>query len=228
MESNLSKPAVNAAISGNWGDAVTLNKKILSSNPSDIDALNRLARAYAEIGDIKRAKITAKKVTKIDPYNNIAQKSLKKWKNIKKISNGPSAPFSPQLFLEEPGKTKLVILIHLGGSTTIANVDAGDEVRLNTQGHRVSVFTLNGKYLGRLPDDISARINKLTSLGNTYQTHVKCSNEDDVKVFIREKERSKKLKDTPSFSSEKIDYVSFTSPELVHSRVGLISQDEDG
>jgi hypothetical protein len=34
----------------------------------------------------------------------------------------------------------------------------------------------------------------------------------------------KKLADIPSFSSEKIEYISFTPPELVHNKEDFVSQ----
>jgi tetratricopeptide (TPR) repeat protein len=225
---DLAQKAILSALSCEWEKAVTLNKKILKENSKDVDALNRLARAYAELGKLKKAKTTAKKVTKIDPFNNIALKSLSRWKNIQKGKSYSSNPTKAQAFLEEPGKTKMVCLMHLGGSEILAKVDAGDEVLLNTHSHRVGVTTSDGKYIGRLPDNLSARLRKLISLGNEYQTLVKSITCDEVKVFIKEVKRSPKLADIPSFSGEKIDYISFTPPELVHKneKPDVTSEDE--
>ena len=123
------------------------------------------------------------------------------------------------------GKTKIVSLIHLGDARHIAKLDSGDTVKLNPLSHRVSILSQDGKYIGRLADDLSARLKQLMSFGNEYQAYIKSSNAQEVKIFIRESKRSKKLTDIPSFSTEKIDYISFTPPELVRKK-DSIPEDE--
>jgi tetratricopeptide (TPR) repeat protein len=224
MDDNLAQLAVNAALSGSWNKAIEINNTILKKNPDDIDALNRLARAYAETGKIKSARVTAGKVLKLDPFNSIAKKSLEKWKSLSAAKSNGSSKTYAGAFLEEPGRTKIVNLIHLGDSKVLANIDAGDEVHLNHHGHRAGITSMDGKFIGRLPDDISARLRKLISLGNRYQVWVKCADRQEVKVFIRETFRSPQLTNKPSFTSEKIDYVSFTPPELVHDKQEIVNE----
>lgn len=209
MNEELAQKAVAAALAGDWEEAEKINKQILKNDKSDVDALNRLARAYAEQGNLKKAKETAQKVLKISPFNQIANKSLKKWKSLKRGETIVSGPSSAEAFLEEPGKTKMVSLLHLGASSVLAKLDAGDEVKLTPHKHRVSVTSLDGKYIGRLPDDIAANLRKLIRSGNEYQTLIKSIEPQDVGVFIRETKRSEKLKDVPSFPAEKISYISF-------------------
>lgn len=227
MDEELAQKAVSAAISGNWEIALKLNKVILKENSKDIDALNRLARAYAELGEMDQAKKVAKKVLKLDPFNAIASKSLEKWKKLRKGETIVSGPSSAQAFLEEPGKTKIVTLLHLGDKKVIAKLDSGDEVRLNPASHRVSVIAMDGKYIGRLSDDLSARLRKLIKYGNEYQVFIKSIEKDTVKIFIKETKRAEKLADIPSFSSEKIDYISFTPPELVHKKEELSEEEAE-
>lgn len=228
MISDIAQEAVSAALEGRWEDALEINKKILKDNSRDVEALNRLARAYAELGELARARATAKKVIKIDPFNSIATKALEKWKGLKRGETLKSGPSAPQLFLEEQGKTKIVPLLHLGDTKVLKKLDAGDEVKLNPHKHRVSVTTQHGKYIGRLPDDLSARIRRLIKHGNRYQVLIKSSRSSDVKVFIRETKKAKALADIPSFSTERIDYISFTRPELVHKKEDLtVEEDEE-
>lgn len=218
MEIDLAQKAVSAALSGDWSQALKLNKKILTENPKDIDALNRLARAYAEIGNIKKAKDSAEKVLKLDPFNPIASKCLAKWKGLTKGEATGTGPTSGEAFLEEPGKTKIVSLLHLGDSKILAKLDSGDEVYLTPYAHRVSATTYDGKYIGRLPDDLAARLRHFMKYGNEYQVLIKSIAPSEVKVFIRETKRAPDLSDVASFSAERIDYVSFTPPELVHKK----------
>jgi tetratricopeptide (TPR) repeat protein len=227
MEKDLAQKAVEAALKGNWEKAIELNKKIIKATPKDTDALNRLARAHAELGDLPKAKKNSAKVLKIDPFNKIAQKCLDKWKGLKKGETIRSASSSASAFIEEPGKTKIVPLLHVGSEKITAKLDSGDEVKLNPHGHRVSVITQEGKYIGRLPDDIGAKLKKLMKLGNTYKVLIKSTNMSEVKVFIREIKSNPKLKDIPSFSNEKIDYISFTPPGLVHKKESVYLIEDD-
>lgn len=218
MTEDLAQEAINYALKGDWLKAIQVNRQILKSEPKDIDALNRLARAYSEIGDLEKAKKLAKKVLTIDPFDTIAKKALVKWSELKKSKPHTSSPISAQIFLEEPGKTKIVSLLHIGDPKILVSLDSGDEVFLNTTSHRISVHTKDGKYIGRLPDDLSARLKKFIKDGNVYRVWIKYVDKKEVKVFIREIKRSKKLANVPSFPSEKIDYISFTPPELVHKK----------
>jgi tetratricopeptide (TPR) repeat protein len=216
MDTSASQNAIDFALSGNWKEAIKANLEIVSTYPDDVDALNRLARAYSELGKITEAICFTKKALKLDPVNPIAQKCAEKWKSA---GNSGSHSFCHPLeenFLEEPGKTKLITLLNLGDGKVFANLDPGEEVKLNSHAHKVSINTTDGKYIGRIPDDLAARLRKLIKAGNKYQVLMKSVDPKEVKIFMRELEKGPKVKDIPSFLSEKIDYVSFTPPELVH------------
>jgi tetratricopeptide (TPR) repeat protein len=218
MDTDLAQMAIAAALSGEWKEAIKLNSQILKENSGDIDALNRLARAHAENGSIAKAKTLSQKVLKIDPFNPIATKCLTRWKGLKKCQGENHSSFSAEAFLEEPGKTKLITLLYPGDSNLLAKLDAGDEVKIAPHAHRVSILTFDGKYIGRLPDDLAARLRRLIKAGNQYKALVKSVDPKEIKVFVREISRAAGYEDTPSFSSEKIEYVSFIPPELVHKK----------
>lgn len=221
MDNDLNQLAINQALDGNWKAAIETNLKILQKNKDDTEALNRLARAYAELGNFPSARKTAKEVLKIDPFNTIATKALAKWKGLKKGDTYKLAPSRADTFLEEPGKTKITSLIHIGSPKILAKLDSGDKVHLNTHSHRAYITTLDGKYIGKLPDNLSARLKKFQALGNVYHVFIKSISKNNVKVFIREVKRGKKLANHPSFPTEKIEYISFTPPELVHRQEDL-------
>ena len=94
MDKDLAQEAILHALRGNWEEAVKINTKILDDQPNDVDALNRLAKAYAEVGKFKKAISSSQKVLKLDSFNTIATKALTKWKGLKKgehLGSGPSA-----------------------------------------------------------------------------------------------------------------------------------------
>ena len=219
----LAQKAVALALTGSWQEALEINLQILSGSPDDIDALNRLARCYAELGDTNRAIETTQKVLKIDSINPIAQKCLIKWK-VAKPSENHKTPVSAEAFLEESGKTKMVTLLNPGENTLFANLDPGDEVKLSAYAHKVAVCTVDDKYLGRIPDDLAARLRNFLKAGNKYQVLIKSIDQKDVTVLIREIENKTGI---ASFPPEKIDYVSFTPPELVHKDIPEMSNIEE-
>lgn len=228
MRTNPVQDAIKAALNGDWNKALELNEKILKDTPEDIDTLNRLAKACSETGNMKKAKSLAKKVLDLDPFNPIATKCLQKWKVSSNVTkNGKAAPKDPGTFLEEPGKTKITNLLNLGSKKTIASLDTGDELSITAHKHKVSLITLDNEYVGKLADDIAARLRTFIKRGNEYKVLVKSSSPEYVRVFIRETKRSEALSDTPSFSSEKIDYVSFTPPELVHKKKPEVIHEEE-
>jgi tetratricopeptide (TPR) repeat protein len=232
MEISLAQKAVNLALLRKWEEAIEVNLEILKETPEDVDALNRLARAYSELGEITKARATAHSVLKIDPVNPIAQKSIERWKSITKVKKDNGKAYSVDAFLEEPGKTKLVTLVHTGDQSIFANLNPGEEVKLVPFAHRVSVIAYDGRYIGRLSDDLASRFRTLIKSGNKYQTLIKSVEPKNVSVFIRELERGEGSKDIASFPPEKIDYVAFTPPELVHTdqplEVGEDLEDAEG
>lgn len=208
MNYDLAQKSITLALEGNWKEAIKVNKEILTDNPADCETLNRLAKAYFENGNLAKAKTMCQKVIKIDPINTIALKNLAKWKSIKDKCPSEIKSSKTASFIEESGKTKLVPLLNLGDAKVIGNLNACDEVRLAAHTHRVSITTPDGKYIGRLPDDLAQRLRRLILLGNLYEVFIKSIDLKEVRVFIREVQKSKKTENTPSFpmtSSERGD-----------------------
>jgi tetratricopeptide (TPR) repeat protein len=224
METSLAQKAVCLALAGKWQEALEVNLEILSQNPEDIDAMNRLARCYSEIGSTADAVETTQKVLKIDPINPIAQRCLSKWKVVHPGENHRSSATSGEAFLEESGKTKMVTLMNLGDRNVFVNLDSGDEVKLASYAHKVSVIDDIDRYIGRLPDDLAARLRGLLKQGNKYQVLIKSTDEKEVTVLIKELENKTGI---TSFPPEKIDYVSFTPPELVHRDIPEMANVEE-
>ncbi len=227
MDTSPAQIAISLALSGKWNEAVDANLEILKSNPKDTEALCRLSRAYFELGKVTKARESTKKVLEIDPTNQIASKFIERIKIAKNSDGAPPTPTLNESFLEEPGKTRLIELVNLGEAENYVNLDPGEEVKLAAYSHRVSVTTHDGRYIGRLPDDIAARLRYLIKKGNKYQVLVKSVNSKDVTVFIREMEKGVGVDGSPSFPPEKIEYVSFTPPEFVHSDTPNVETTEE-
>lgn len=223
MELPLAQKAINLALAGNWQEAIAVNLKILEELPNDIDALNRLCRAYCETGQIDKAKYYALKALEVNPTNSIAQKALEKLKNQEKMKvtniNASHPGANPVSFLEVPGMTKIAELVRLGDKSVLVNLSPGDEVFFQSHPHSVSIVTLDQKYIGRLKDDLAARISKSIKNGSQFKIYIKSITSNSLKIFIRCNEKL--------FPPEKIDYISFTPPELVHKDSSQIQESED-
>lgn len=201
--SNLNHQAIDAALESRWEDAVKLNKKIIKLDPENVDALNRQAKAYMELGKFNLSKKYYNQVLKFDPYNPIALKNLKIIKPFKSnghphISNG-HYKLSPTLFLQEPGKTKIVNLLNVAEPQKLSQTFCGMRVETIIKNRRIIIVDSEGGYLGVLPDDICHHLIRLLRGGNKYELIIKSIKINSLAVLIKETFRSKRFKNQPSF-----------------------------
>lgn len=201
--------AIAAALVQDWKKAISVNAAILKTNTTDLDALCRLGFAYLKSGQLTGAKRIYQKVLILDQYNQIATKNLKRLSTIKKKDMGgyPLGVMSPMIFLEEPGKTKIVECVHAAPTNILSTLSAGQEVQLKVKNHGVEVRS-GQSYVAALPDDMSFKLNKMIAGGNTYQAIIKAVDKKSVKVLLREVSRGKRFAKQPSFTST-TSYVSF-------------------
>lgn len=200
---DLSQQAIEAALKQDWTQAIKLNSELLKLKKDNIGALNRLAFAYIKVKKLNEAKKTFRKVLELDPYNSIAEKNLSKLDNIGENADcaDSKSVTSPLLFLEEPGKTKVVTCVNMAPKKVLSAVSCGQEVYLKAKNYCVEVRDIANNYLATLPDDLSFRLIKLMGADNQYQVFVKSVNKNTLVVFIKETKRGKKFADQPSFVS---------------------------
>lgn len=197
------KRAIEAALDSRWADATKLNRHMIRINPQNVDALARLARAYMELGRFNLAKKYYSQALKFDPYNPIASKNLKIIKAFKTPSshhppNGQGR-LSPSLFLQEPGKTKVVNLLNVAEPQKLSQAFCGMKVGMVVKNRKVIVVDESGGYFGVLPDDICHHLIRLLKGGNKYDLFIKAIRVNALSVLIKEVFRSKRFKNQPSF-----------------------------
>lgn len=216
----LASLAIDAALTSDWQEAVKINEKILKEQSSDVEALNRLAKAQSSTGEITKAQKTYGKVLNLDPYNIIAKKNLDKLTKMPNNghtngSNGNSnghandnghAVNLSTIFLFEPGKTKIISLLNLAPPTILAGLNCGDKLTLNVKKHTISVLSEDGNYLGAMPDDLSHKLMAYIDGGNKYEVYVKFATPKSLTIFIRESERSTKFSNQPTFQETRTLY----------------------
>ena len=193
---SLKSQAIQTALVGDWHNAVTLNQSILLEEPNDIDTLNRLAFAFLSLGNTKDAKDLYEKVLMLDMKNPIAIRNLKRLnENTIKISHTPLN----NLFIEEPGKTKVMELINIADKKVIAYLRSGEMIDLRIKRNRIFALNTENQFVGMLPDDICQRLIKFINAGNEYEAYIRTVDSNRVSIFIRETKRVKKFRDQPSF-----------------------------
>jgi len=227
---SLKKQAIQTALNGDWQNAIFLNKDLIKENPQDIDALNRLALAYAITGKINLAKTTYLKVVKIDPLNSIALRNLKKIKEKIIKANSNSNYYINNKFLEEPGRTKVIELVNIAQPKIIEQLRIGQSLNLSIK--RLKIFILEDKqYIGVLPDDIGKRLTKFIKGGCQYEAYTKSASAHKVTIFIKELKKSSRYRNQPSFIPSSESSLVLDKPRKSRGSEGSeihISSDSDG
>jgi len=190
LRRNLTQQAIDLAIRGHWREAVRVNESILNLFPTDIEARNRLGKAYLELGQYQEALATYRVVLEAAPNNAIARKNIRRLENLLTSSTPPAKRsaerITPHLFLEEMGKTVVSTLRHPASAEVLADFAAGDPVSLEADKGVVRVVAETGQVLGAIESGLSQRLINLQRAGNRYAAALTAVDDREVKVIIRE------------------------------------------
>jgi len=202
----LEEKAIQSAVKKDWEEAVSINKKILRKKPKHVSTLNRLGLAYIKTQEFKKAKDTFDRVLKINPNHPITIKNLNNLKICKKSKPSPTSNSDGENFLrsfiEIPGSSRNIPIIKSGELNILTSLEIGQPLNLKISARKVKVLTLENKYIGCLPDNLSLRFIKLLNSGYKYTTHLKSNQPKKLQIFIEEIKRSKKLKGIPTFPTK--------------------------
>jgi tetratricopeptide (TPR) repeat protein len=180
--------AIQLALQGRWTEAAQLNREIVETFPNDVDAFNRLGKAMTELGRYADAKEAYEKGLKIDPLNSIARKNLTRLATLGEEEAAPrpaSQKLSPQMFIEETGKTGITVLVR-PNMEIVARMTAGDQVNLTRQNGSLVIQSVGGEYVGEIEPRLGQRLIKLMDGGNEYIAAISALDESEVRLFIRE------------------------------------------
>lgn len=211
----LQQQAVDAAISQQWKQALLLNEKILKLESKNLAATLRLGYAHLHLKNNKEAKKYYQKALRIQPKNHVAIENLERIGVMgvrrSKKTGDDMVIINPNLFLEIPGKTKIVTLVNVGQKKDLAELRIGQEIKLQLKKRKVEARTNNDKYLGCLPDDLSKRLIFFLKVKSKYFAYIKEANLNRVVLFIKEELKGKKVTHFLSFphnSQANIDRIS--------------------
>ena len=196
-----SKQAIALAMQGSWKEAIQTNKIIIQMFPDDVDAYNRLGRAYMETGSYNDSKKAYEHSLTLDAYNSIAKKNLQRLAHLKETSAANVQhvhKVEPQ-FIEEAGKSGVVNLQRLASGNVLVRMVAGDKVVLKVDENNISVKSTTGEYIGQVEPRHAQRLIKLMDGGNKYSAAIISTSENKAVVIIRETFQSPNLVGQPSF-----------------------------
>lgn len=83
LRRQMSEKAIALAMKGQWKEAIAINQSIIEVIPTEVDAYNRLGKAFMELGDLAQAKNAYDKALELDHNNSIAKKTLTVWSKWK-------------------------------------------------------------------------------------------------------------------------------------------------
>jgi len=234
----LGEEARKAAFEGNWEDAVTLNLQIIDRFQKDADAFNRLGRAYISLGNLDEAKEAYSKALRADPANLIARRNLQRLE----ILRGQGGRTSPAVsrpgpmprttaFLEEVGKTWVDELVNPGELPLLADISAGEELRLSQEDDRLVVRRANGDRVGEVEPKTGHRVMDLMVSGNRYEIFALGLTGQTLRIIIREIYRDPSVATTVSFPRQITSRAYLRDRDLLRQRdeadFFLFDEDED-
>ena len=227
-----SRRAVSLALEGRWQDAYDANLDILQGCPDDVEALNRLGKALLELGRYSEARQAFERAMVYSPYNTIAKKNLKRLSHF-----DHDAPFlQPSTksvalhpFIEDGGRSRIMMLEQLSPYRVFARMAAGDEVTLINDPKGLVVKNWDGEYLGLVEAKPRMRLSRLIEGGNRYGAAITKINYPEVSIIIWESYRHPDLTSVSSFPTKgRGDYtLSLRDPLLRYQVEKELEEDEE-
>jgi len=201
LKRDKSKEAIQLALEGEWRKAVAINQDILYYFPEDVEALNRLGKAYLETGEYTQAKQSFQKVLGLSSHNRIAKRNLERLSHLSTERSicQEGKKVTPQLFLAESGKSGITTLRNVAPQEILAKVAAGDPVSLEMQNNGLAVKDQDGDVLGHIEPKLGTRLTRLIRQGNRYSAAVVSSNPRGITIIIRETSQHPTLVGVTSF-----------------------------
>jgi hypothetical protein len=224
--------AIELALANRWVEAVQVNRGIMDRFGPDEDTLNRLGKAYTELGQLNDATEAYKSTLKMNPVNPIAVKNLSK---LQALRGGQPVPASKakvdvDAFIEETGKTSLTALhVHAEGDPC-SKVAGGDPVKLIAAGDTMNVETSRGIVLGHLEHALGRRLIKFLEGGNRYSGAVATCDGGAVKIIVRETYQDPKFFGRPSFPIKRgrDEFRPYAKESLLTRNADVEETEEDG
>ena len=207
--------AIRLAVEGNWKAAAATNESILKDFSQDVDAANRLGKAYSELNRARKAIKAYELALEIDKFNQIARRNLERLQNTP-VTSGKGKKLKAKKTTTKVKKSntkKSVSSSGLVSSSKAADfslqhidVDAtqdlkpGDNANVIPDNRGVIITSEDGVRLGSIEPRAGLRLRRLIEGGNEYSVTIRSvSNTGNVIDFISETYRAPTLINQSSF-----------------------------
>ncbi|MDB5057128.1 MAG: tetratricopeptide repeat protein [Chloroflexi bacterium] len=223
--------SIELAMRSSWEEAADANRRLVEQFEPDVEAWNRLGKAYAELGRIADAREAYLHSLSIEPANAIAQRNANRLSVIKDsvipVSRDHHDSVDARFFIEESGKTIARSIFTSVPPEVLSNLSAGDRLALMPQDDLVLVSTAVGQELGFLDGKLSARLIELLTGGNEYAAAAVRIEGRYIRVMIRETYQAPQLTGRVSFPPEtSTGFKPYTKDTLVRQD-RFVEDDED-
>lgn len=200
----LAEMARNLALDGRWKEAIEANLTLVEKSPRDVDAYNRLGKAYFELRRYRSAYDAYQEAFQIDPANIISRRNLERLEPLRDMEDeenegGSRPPARFNIFIEEAGKTFVDEVIEPAPSAILMTLSSGEQLDIVIEENEVKLHDDTGQYIGMLEPRVARRLIRLIELGNEYSVYVTANAGDSVRVIIREMARSEEMGNRLSF-----------------------------
>jgi hypothetical protein len=223
--------SIELAMQNSWEEAAHANRRLVEQFEPDVEAWNRLGKAYAELGRIADAREAYNHALTIEPANAIAQRNATRLNLIKgsviQVSRDRHDAVDARFFIEETGKTIARSIFTSVPPEVLAKVSAGEPLRLEPREDLIVVKTTSGQELGLLDGKLSARLVELLAGGNQYAAAAVRIEGRYIRVMIRETYQAPQLTGRVSFPPETSSgFKPYTKDTLIRQD-RLVEDDED-
>lgn len=211
----LSKKAIEASLQGNWKEATELNIALLDKNPKDLDAKNRLGRAYLQLKEFSKAKKVFKEVLSIDPINTVALKNFK-LASEERVEHDGKSPVNPKNLIKEPGTTIEITLEIIAKRVSAESFSPAEHLEIRVNSHQVDFYKKDSHgadmLVAFITSDLVRKFNMIKDREETVEAYFVNGNDKHIRVLIKSS--------IPVFRGERqevkpyIKQGSFDEPEL--------------
>ncbi len=206
----MTQAAVAHALNGEWADAIQANRKLIAQAPTDIEALNRLGKAFAASGHLQDAIAAYSKVVEIDPRNVIAQRYLTRLAGAGEADGLTEISGAAREMARVSGSTTgsaiVTRLVRTAGADVLCGAKVGDQVELEPSPAGIRVPATGGKYLGVVNPKLSVRLARMVMKGSRYDAFVAHNAGDDLRINIVEAYKHPSMSNIISFPAQYVEH----------------------
>ncbi len=235
---HLTDEALRLAVAGDWKGAAAANAAILEDFPGEVEAANRLGKAWTELGRPKKAIEAYQRALEIDAFNSIARKNLDRLEQ----ASAAATPKAAKTKKKKAGKQKTAASERSGtalvASATaaefrlqqanpveISKLEPGDAAELQANPRGVAILSEEGAILGYVEPKAGLRLKRMIEGGNRYDVTIRTVDADgNAVVFIRETHRDASLVGQASFLAAA--ETRSKAPRAYTRRSALVEEDE--